>query len=126
MGYGVAMPKQCYAHLSAEDRDSGPDARPCAPNDGEGIGPQPYARPPLSRLYGAGPGGRQSRSAPATPHTPGSLAVAPGAGPVGGGSPEQIAGCLRRAYPDDLRIQLSVATIYMGLSLWMAPEHPAR
>lgn len=34
---------------------------------------------------------------------------------VQGCSPEQIAGCLRRAYPDDMRKQLSAETIYVGL-----------
>jgi hypothetical protein len=32
-----------------------------------------------------------------------------------GCSPEQIAGRLRRAYPDDMRKQLSAETLYAGL-----------
>ena len=35
-----------------------------------------------------------------------------------GCSPEQIAGRLRRAYPDDMRKQLSAETIYVGLYVW--------
>jgi hypothetical protein len=68
----------------------GPGPRPFAPDDGEGVGtrpphreprvgPHPHAGAPLSGLYGADPGGRQSPSATATAHTPGSLAVAVGA-----------------------------------------------
>ena len=36
---------------------------------------------------------------------------------VAGGSPEQIAGRLRRLYPDDMRKRLSAETIYAGLDV---------
>ena len=35
-----------------------------------------------------------------------------------GYSPEQIAGRLRRAYPDDMGKHLSAGTIYAGLYVW--------
>jgi hypothetical protein len=90
MGYGVAMPKHCYTHLSAEDRETvslglthGHSLRTMARVLGRA--PRTVSREaarhtaqgrPLSRLYGAGPGGCQRLSATATPHTLGSLVVA--------------------------------------------------
>jgi len=41
MGYGVAMPKQCYTHLSAEDREPGPGPRPFVEDNGVDVGRAP-------------------------------------------------------------------------------------
>ena len=90
MGYGVAMPKKCYTHLSAEDRETlslglthghslrmmarvlgrAPStvSRESARNTTRG---RPY-RACTAQVQAC----RQSRSATATSQTPGSLAVA--------------------------------------------------
>ena len=90
MGYGVAMPTRSYRHMSAEERETlslglarGHSLRTMATVLGRAprhreprVGPQPHAGPPLSGLYGAGPSGRSSSSAPATTETPRPRAVA--------------------------------------------------
>ena len=81
------------------------------------VGPQRDAGPPLSGLHGADAGGR---SEPVS-HGDRANSWTPGCGSMcrthlaEGCSPEQIAGRLRRAYPDDMGKQLSTETIYAGL-----------
>ena len=90
MGYGVAMRKQYYTHLSAEDRETlslglahSHSLRTRATVLGRvpSIVSRESARNtlrgrPYSRLYGAGPGDLQSLSTTAILQTLGSLAVA--------------------------------------------------
>jgi Helix-turn-helix domain len=90
MGYGVAMRKQYYTDLSAEDRETlslglahSHSLRTIATVLGrvpsivsrESARNRPRGRP-YSRLYGAGPGDLQSLSTTAILQTLGSLAVA--------------------------------------------------
>ena len=130
MGYGVAMPKKCYTHLSAEDRET------------LSLGlAQGQSLRMMARVLGRAPStvSRESarnttRGRPYRACTAQTLAVARARHPrrprklldpwlwqyvrthlAQGGSPEQIAGRLRRAYPGDMRKQLSTETIYVGL-----------
>ena len=85
MGYGVAMSKKSYRHMSAEDREPGPG--PVAADDGQDVGarpqhreprvgPQHHAGPSLSCLHGAHPGIGSGPSAAAATETRGPLVVA--------------------------------------------------
>jgi len=129
MGYGVAMTTRCYRHLSAEEREplslglaAGHSLRRMAVVLGR-------APSTLSREMARNAGQRGYRAC--TAHT---LASARACQPRRvrklqnpwlwqyvqthlrqGCSPEQIAGRLRRAYPDDMRKRLSTETIYAGL-----------
>jgi IS30 family transposase len=130
MGYGVAMTQQCYTHLSDTDRET------------LSLGlAQGQSLRTLARVLGRAPStvsrevarnmtrGSTVSSRPA--HT---IAAGRACQPrrprklldpwlwqyvrshlAEGCSPEQIAGRLRRAYPDDMRNQLSAETIYAGL-----------
>lgn len=129
MGYGVAMRTKSYRHLSAEERETlslglaaGHSLRRMA---------MVLRRAPstVSREMARNAGRSQYRAC--TAHT---LASARARQPRRlrklrdpwlwsyvqrslreGYSPEQIAGRLQRAYPDDMRKQLSPETIYAGL-----------
>ena len=129
MGYGVAMPKRSYRHMSAEERETlslglahGHSLRTMASVLGRA--PSTVSRE-LTRNAVQGP------YRACTAHT---LASARARQPrrsrklldpwlwqyvqthlAEGYSPEQIAGRLRRAYPADMGKQLSVETIYAGL-----------
>ena len=126
MGYGVAMPKNCYTHMSAEDRET-----LCL-----GL-THGHSLRTMARVLGRAPStvSREStrnttRGRPYRACTAHTLAVARARQPrrprtlldpwlwpyvrthlAKGGSPEQIAGRLRRAYPDDMRKHLSAETI---------------
>ena len=126
MGYGVAMLQQCYTHLSAEERETlsvgltqGESLRALA----RVLGRAPST---LSRAYARNTTrGRPSRAC--TAHTQAATRSRqprrrrtlrdPWRWPyvrtsrAEGCSPEQIAGRLRRADPDDRRKQLSTEPI---------------
>jgi transposase, IS30 family len=130
MGYGVAMRKQCYTHLSAEERETlslglthGHSFRTMA----RVLGRAPST---LNREYArTTTRGRPSRACRAQvqaaararqPRRPRKLLdpwlwqyVRTHLGQ--GCSPEQSAGRLQRASPDDMSTQLSAETIYAGL-----------
>ena len=130
MGYGVAMHTKSYRHRSAEERET------------ISLGlTQGHSLRVLARLLGRSPStvrrevarnmtrGRPYRACPA--HTIAAGRTCQPRRPrklldpwlwqyvrshlAEGCSPEQIAGRLRRAYPDDMRNQLSAETIYAGL-----------
>jgi IS30 family transposase len=129
MGYGVAMRTRSYRHLSAEEREilslglaRGHSLRTMA---------TVLRRAPstLSREHA-----RNAMRAPYRACTAQTLAAARARQPrrtrklldpwlwqyvrthlADGCSPEQIAGRLRRAYPDDMQKHLSAETIYVGL-----------
>ena len=130
IGYGVAMTKRCYTHLSDAERETlslglahghslrtmaavlgrAPStvSRESARNAAEG---QPYRACTAQTLAAA-----RARQ----PRRPRKLLnpwlwqyVRTHLGQ--GCSPEQIAGRLRREYPDDMRKHLSTETIYVGL-----------
>ena len=130
MGYGVAMSKQYDTHLSAEDRET------------LSLGlAQGQSLRMMARVLGRAPStvSRElarttTRGHPYRACTAQTLAVARARHPrrprklldpwlwqyvrthlAQGCSPEQIAGRLRRAYPGDMRKQLSTETIYVGL-----------
>jgi IS30 family transposase len=130
MGYGVAMRTRSYRHLSAEDRETlsvglahGHSLRTMAAVLGRA--PSTVSRE-LARNVTRG---RPYRAC--TAHTLATGRACQSRRPrklldpwlwqqvrthlVQGCSPEQIAGRLRRAYPDDMRKQLSAETIYVGL-----------
>ena len=124
------MSKRSYRHMSAEEREtlslglahghslrtmaSGVGARP--QHREPRVGPQHDAGPTLSCLHGT----HVAAARACQPRRPRKLLdpwlwqyvrthLAQGC------SPEQIAGRLRRAYPDDMGKQLSAETIYVGL-----------
>ena len=132
MGYGVAMPKNCYPHLSAEDRET------------VSLGlAQGHSLRRMARVVGRSPStlSRESarnstRGRPYRACTAQARAGARACQPrrsrtlldpwlwqsvqtqlTQGCSPEQIAGRLRHAYPDDMCKQLSTETINAGLSV---------
>lgn len=129
MGYGVAMRTRSYRHLSAEERETlslGLAAGHSLRRMARVLGRAPST---VSREISRNAGRRQYRAC--TAHT---LASARARQPRRlrklrdpwlwsyvqrslreGCSPEQIAGRLQRAYPDDMRKQLSPETIYAGL-----------
>jgi len=129
MGYGVAMRTRSYSHLSAEERETlslGLAAGHSLRQMARVLGRDPST---VSREMARNAGQRPYRAC--TAHT---LASARARQPRRlrklrdpwlwayvqrqlreGHSPEQIAGRLRRAYPDDMRKQLSPETIYAGL-----------
>src|SRR5512141_1374428 len=127
MGYGVAMRKQSYTHVSAEERETvslglthGHSLRTMARVLGRA--PRTVSREaarhtargrPLSRLYGAQVQAAASACQPRRPRTllDPWLWQSVRTHLTQGCAPEQSAGRLRRAYPDDMRKQLSAETI---------------
>ena len=132
MGYGVAMLKQCYTHLSDTDRETlslglahGQSLRTMARVLGRV--PSTVSREVARNVAR----GRPYRAC--TAHTLASARVRQPRRPrklldpwlwqyvrthlAEGCSPEQIAGRLRRAYPDDMGKHLSAETIYVALSV---------
>ena len=130
MGYGVAMPKKCYTHLSAEDRETlslglthGHSLRMMA--RALGRAPSTMSRESArnttrGRPYRACTAQTWATIRARQPRRPRKLLdpwlwqyvrthLAEGC------SPEQIAGRLRRAYPDDMQKHLSAETIYVAL-----------
>ena len=130
MGYGVAMSKQCYTHLSDTDRETlslglahGQSLRTMARVLGRA--PSTVSREVARNVAR----GRPYRVC--TAHTLASARVRQPRRPrklldpwlwpyvrthlAEGCSPEQIAGRLQRAYPDDMQKHLSAETIYVGL-----------
>lgn len=129
MGYGVAMRKHCYTHMSIEERET------------LSLGlAQGYSLRTMASVLGRAPSTvsresvRNARGHPYRACTAQRLATARAQQPrrprklldpwlwqyvrthlSRGCSPEQIAGRLRRAYPDDMRKRLSTETIYAGL-----------
>ena len=130
MGYGVAMPTKCYTHWSAEDRETW--------SLGLAHG---YSLRRMANVLGRSPStiSRESarnstRGRPYRACTAQTLAGARACQPrrsrtlvdpwlwqyvqtqlMQGCSPEQIAGRLRHASPDDMRKHLSTETIYAAL-----------
>ena len=124
------MPTKCYTHLSAEDRETlsrgladGHSLRTMARVLGRA--PSTVSREVVrnvtrGRPYGACTAHTQAVTRACQPRRPRKLAD-----PwlwqyvqtqlTQGCSPEQIAGRLRHAYPDDMRKQLSTETVYAGL-----------
>jgi IS30 family transposase len=130
MGYGVARPKQCYTHLSADERETlslglthGHSLRMMARVLGRApstVSREVARNTTRGRPYRACTAQIQAAARTRHPRRPRKLLdpwlwqyvrshLAEGC------SPEQIAGRLRRAYPDDMRNQLSAETIYAGL-----------
>jgi len=129
-GYGVAMPTRCYRHMSAEERETlslglayGHSLRTMA----SVLGRAPST---LSREYAR----TTTRGRPYRACTAQAVQATRARQPrrsrkllnpwlwqyvqthlAQGCSPEQIAGRLQRAYPDDMQKQLSAETIYVGL-----------
>jgi transposase, IS30 family len=127
MGYGVAMPMRCYRRMSTEDRETlslglahGHSLRTKASVLGRA--PSTVSRESSRNA---------SRDRPYRACTAQTLAAARACQPrrprkllnpwlwqyvrthlAQGCSPEQIAGRLRRAYPDDMRKQLSAETLH--------------
>ena len=123
------MPKQCYTHMSIEERET------------LSLGlAQGYSLRTMARVLGRAPStvsresARNARGHPYRACTAQSLAAARARQPrrprklldpwlwqyvrthLGQGcSPEQIAGRLRREYPDEMRTHLSAETIYVAL-----------
>ena len=130
MGYGVAMHTRSYRHLSAEERETlslglthGHSLRTMARILGRA--PSTVSREVARNI----PRGRPYRACTAQSHAA-TRAHHPRRARklldpwlwqyvreqlTAGCSPEQIAGRLRRAYPDDMRKHLSPETIYVGL-----------
>jgi transposase, IS30 family len=130
MGYGVAMLTRSYRHMNAEDRET----------LSVGLARGQSLRT-MARVLGRAPStlSRESarnttRDRPYRACTAQALAAARARQPrrsrklldpwlwqyvqtplTQGCSPEQLAGRLRRAYPDDMRKHLSTETIYVGL-----------
>ena len=130
MGYGVAMRKQYYTHLSAEDRETlslglahSHSLRTIATVLGRApstVSRESARNTTRGRPYRACTAQVQALTRARQPRRPRKLLdpwlwqyvrthLAEGC------SPEQIAGRLRRAYPDDMSKQLSAETIYAGL-----------
>ena len=123
------MSKQCYTHLSDADRETlslglahGHSLRTMARVLGRASSTvsREVTRNALNGPYRAGTAQRPAAARARQPRRPRKLA-----GPwlwqqvrtqlAEGCSPEQIAGRLRRAYPDDMRKHLSAETIYVAL-----------
>ena len=130
MGYGVAMHTRSYRHMSAEERETLSLGLACG-----------HSLRTMARVLGRAPStvSRESarnttRGRPYRACTAQVQAAARARQPrrprklldpwlwqyvrthlTEGCSPEQIAGRLRRAYPDDMRKQLSAETLYVGL-----------
>ena len=130
MGYGVAMSTRSYRHMSAEDRET--------LSVGLAHG---HSLRMMARVLGRAPSTlsrecarNTTRGHPYRACTAQTRATARACQPrrprklldpwlwqyvrthlAEGCSPEQIAGRLRRAYPDEMRKQLSTETLYMGL-----------
>ena len=132
MGYGVAKRTRSYRHLSAEEREllslrlaHGHSLRTMAAVLGRA--PSTVSRELASnvtrgRPYRACTAHTLATGRACQPRRPRKL-LAPWLWQpvrthlVQGCSPEQIAGRLRHAYPDDMRKQLSEETLYVGLSV---------
>jgi len=130
MGSGVAMTTRCYTHLSAEDRETlslglthGHSLRAMA--NVLGRAPSTVSRESArnrvrGQPYRACTAQTQAAARARQPRRPRKL-LDPWLWQyvqtqlAEGYSPEQIAGRLKRAYPDDMRKQLSAETIYVGL-----------
>lgn len=130
MGYGVAMHTRSYRHLSAEERETlslgltqGHSLRTMARFLGRA--PSTLSREIARNTtrgcpYRACTAQRHAATRARHPRRPRKL-LDPWlwqhvrAQLTAGCSPEQIAGRLRRAYPDDMRKHLSTETIYAGL-----------
>ncbi len=130
MGYGVAMSQQCYTHLSDADRETlslgltqGHSLRMMA--RALGRAPSTVSREVArnnvrGRPYRACTAQAVAATRARQPRRPRKL-LDPWLWqyvrePLAGGcSPEQIAGRLQRAYPDDMRKHLSTETIDVGL-----------
>ena len=129
MGYGVAMTKRSYRHMSAEERETlslglahGQSLRMMARVLGRAPSTlsREYARNAMRAAYRACTAHTLASARAHQPRRPRKLLdpwlwqyvqthLAQGC------SPEQIAGRLRREYPDDMGKQLSTETIYAGL-----------
>ena len=126
MGYGVAMRTRSYRHMSAEDRETlslglaqGHSLRTMArvlgraPSTVSHEVARNHARGHPDRAYTAQAVAATRARQPRRPRT----LLDPWLWPsvrtslAEGGSPEQMAGRLRRAYPDDMRKHLSAETI---------------
>ena len=129
MGYGVAMSKKCYRHMSIDERET------------QSLGlAQGQSLRTMARVLGRAPStvsresARNARGHPYRACTAQRLAAARARQPrrsrklldpwlwqyvrthlLQGCSPEQIAGRLRHAYPGDMQKQLSPETIYAAL-----------
>ena len=129
MGYGVAMSNPCYTHMSVDERET------------LSLGlAQGYSLRTLATMLRRAPStvsrehARNAQDRPYRACTAQSLAAARARQPrrprklldpwlwqyvrthLGQGcSPEQIAGRLRREYPDEMRKHLSAETIYVAL-----------
>ena len=132
MGYGVAMATRCYTHLSAEDCETvslglthGPSLRARA--NVLGRAPSTVSRESArNRVRGqpsrACTAQTQAAARARQPRRPRTL-LDPWRWQyvqtqrAEGDSPEQIAGRLNRASPDDMRKPLSAETISVGLSV---------
>jgi len=133
MGYGVAMQTRSYRHLSADERETlslglahGHSLRAMARVLGRApstVSREVARTTPRGHPYRAC---AAQRHAAVRAHHP--RRVRKLHDPwlwqyvrtqlVAGWSPEQIAGRLRRAYPDNMRKHLSPETIYVGLYVW--------
>ena len=130
MGYGVAMPKQCSTHLSAEDRETlslglthGHSRRTMARVLGRApstVSRESARNTTRGRPYRACTAQVQAAARACQPRRPRKL-LDPWLWQyvrthlTQGCSPEQIAGRLRRAYPDDMGKHRSAETLYAGL-----------
>jgi hypothetical protein len=139
MGYGVAMRKQCYTHLSAEDRETSSlglthshSLRTMAPVLGRApstVSREAARNTVRGRPYRACTAQVQAAARACQPRRPRKL-LDPWLWQyvrthlTQGCSPEQIAGRLRRADPDDMRKQSRPRRSMRALCV--APRHPAQ
>lgn len=130
MGYGVAMRTRCYQHMRAEERETlslglahGHSLRTMARILGRApstVTREVARNTPRGCPYRACTAQRHAGIRAHHPRRPRKL-LDPWLWQyvriqlVAGCSPEQIAGRLRRMYPDDMRKRLSAETIYAGL-----------
>lgn len=130
MGYGVAMPKRSYRHMSAEDRETlswglahGHSLRTMASVLGRApstVSRESARTTTRGHPYRACTAQAQAAARARQPRRPRTL-LDPWLWQyvrehlAKGYSPEQMAGRLQRAYPDDMGNQLSAETIYAGL-----------
>jgi len=126
MGYGVAMPKRSYRHMSAEDRETlslglthGHSLRMMARVLGRApstVSRESARNTTRGRPYRACTAQTRAAARARHPRRPRKL-LDPWLWQyvkthwAEGCSPEQIAGRLKRAYPDDMGKQLSVETL---------------
>jgi IS30 family transposase len=130
MGYGVAMQTRPYRHMSAEERETlslglarGHSLRMMATVLGRApstLSRESTRNPARGRPYRACTAQMLAAARACQPRRPRKL-LAPWLWPYvrtplgQGSSPEQIAGRLQRAYPDDMGKQRSTETIYAAL-----------